>query len=191
VRRSKKASAICSAIAIVVASSAITSAQQTTPTPTPTPTASPNARPCQTDPRFRAFDFWIGEWDVQPTGPNRGPIGRGATSVVEMQLDGCVIQENWLPPGGVPGRSFNIFNSVSGKWEQYWVDARGTITHYIGSFREDGSLVYEADQFRTSNKTRMTFFNQGPNQVRQFGEVSTDGGKTWKATFDLTYVRKK
>jgi hypothetical protein len=36
----------------------------------------------------------------------------------------------------------------------------------------------------------MTFFNQGPNQVRQLGHISTDGGKTWTVTFDLTYVRK-
>ena len=27
-----------------------------------------NARPCDNDPLFHAFDFWIGEWDVQPTG---------------------------------------------------------------------------------------------------------------------------
>ena len=36
----------------------------------------------------------------------------------------------------------------------------------------------------------MTFFNQSPNQVRQLGHVSTDGGKTWTVSFDLTYVRK-
>ena len=149
-----------------------------------------NARPCANDPRFHAFDFWIGEWDVQPTGPNRAPIGQGATSIIEAQLDGCVIQENWLPPGGVAGKSFNIFNRVTNQWEQYYVDTRGTVTHYTGAFREDGNLYYEANQFGTPNKVRMTFFNQGPNQVRQLGHVSKDGGKTWTVTFDLTYVRK-
>ena len=148
------------------------------------------ARPCANDPKFHAFDFWIGEWDVQPTGPNRGPIGAGATSIIEAQLDGCVVQENWLPPGGVAGKSFNIFNRLTGQWEQYYVDTRGTITHYRGTFQKDGSLLYEADQFGTSSKLRMTFFNQGPNQVRQFGQISTDGGKTWAPTFDLTYMRK-
>ena len=150
-----------------------------------------NAHPCASDPNIHAFDFWIGEWDVQPTGPTRAPIGSGATSVVERLLDGCVIQENWLPLGGAgAGKSFNVYNSVTKQWEQYYVDTRATITHYKGAFREDDNLYYEADQFGTTNKIRMTFFNQGPNQVRQLGHISTDGGKTWTVSFDLTYVRK-
>jgi len=150
-----------------------------------------NAHPCAAEPKFHDFDFWIGEWDVQPTGSQRGPVGSGSTSIVEAQLDGCVVQENWLPIGGVgAGKSFNIFNTATKVWEQYYVDSRGTITHYKGTFQKDGSLLYEADQFGTSSKLRMTFFNQGPNQVRQFGQISTDGGKTWSPSFDLTYVRK-
>lgn len=151
-----------------------------------------NARPCVDDPRFRAFDFWIGEWDVQPTGAQRAPLGSGATSIIERQLDGCVIQENWHPLGGVgAGKSFNIYNTATRQWEQYYVDARGTITLYKGVFRDDGNLYFEADQFGTGNKIRMTFFNQGPNQVRQLGHQSNDGGKTWTVTFDLTYMRRK
>jgi tetratricopeptide (TPR) repeat protein len=147
-----------------------------------------NARPCEFDQNFRKFDFWIGSWDVQPTGAPRAPVG--ASSVIEKSLNGCVIVENWAPPAGPAGKSFNIYNTNSKKWEQYWVDAGGRITHYFGEFRDDGNLYYEADQFGTTNKIRMTFFNQGPNQVRQLGHQSTDGGKTWTVTFDLTYVRK-
>lgn len=151
-----------------------------------------NANPCDADPNYRAFDFWIGEWDVQPTGPNRAPIGSGPSSVIEKQLNGCMIQENWLPPGpSGQGKSFNTYNSVTKQWEQYYVDTRGTITHYTGTFHADGNLYYEADQFASTNKLRMTFFNQGPTQVRQLGQTSTDGGKTWNVSFDLTYVRKK
>lgn len=150
-----------------------------------------NAHPCKGDPNYHAFDFWIGEWDVQPTGQPRAPIGQGATSVIEAQLDGCVVQENWLPQGPGAGKSFNIYNRQTKQWEQYYVDARGTITHYKGTFHEDGNLYYEADQFGSNQRIRMTFFNQGANQVRQLGHISTDGGKTWNVTFDLTYVRKK
>lgn len=150
-----------------------------------------NAHPCAADANFHAFDFWIGEWDVQPTGSTRAPIGSGSTSIVERQLDGCVIQENWLPKGGVgAGKSFNIYNSVTKQWQQYYVDTLGTITLYTGTFHEDGNLYFEADQFGTSSRIRMTFFNQGPTQVRQLGHISTDGGKTWAVSFDLTYVRK-
>jgi len=103
-----------------------------------------NARPCDADPNYHAFDFWIGEWDVQPTTAQRGPLGSGATSVIERQLDGCVIQENWLPQGPGAGKSFNIYNSATKQWEQYYVDTRGTITLYTGTFRADGNLYFEA-----------------------------------------------
>ncbi|HUR21882.1 MAG TPA: tetratricopeptide repeat protein [Vicinamibacterales bacterium] len=150
-----------------------------------------NARPCEADANYHAFDFWIGEWDVQPTASPRGPLGSGATSVIERQLEGCVIQENWLPQGPGAGKSFNIYNSATKQWEQYYVDTRGTITLYTGTFHADGNLYFEATQFGSTNKVRMTFFNQGPAQVRQLGHISTDGGKTWAVSFDLTYVRKK
>jgi tetratricopeptide (TPR) repeat protein len=148
-----------------------------------------NAKPCEADPNFRKFDFWVGDWDVQQTGVPRAPVG--ASSHVERILNGCVIFENWEPGPGGAGKSFNIYNTVTKKWEQYWVDATGRLTHYFGEFHDDGNLYYEADQFGTTNRIRMTFFNQGPDQVRQLGHLSTDGGKTWTVSFDLTYVRKK
>ena len=148
-----------------------------------------NASPCEGDPEFRRFDFWVGEWDVQQTGVPRAPVG--AFSRVDKILNGCVILENWAPGrGGPQGKSFNTYNTVTKKWEQYWVDATGRITHYFGEFRE-GTLHYEADQFGAASKVRMTFFNQGPGEVRQLGHISTDGGKTWAVSFDLTYIRKK
>jgi mannose-6-phosphate isomerase-like protein (cupin superfamily) len=150
-----------------------------------------NAHPCDTDPNFRAFDFWLGEWDVQPTSQARGPMGTGSSSVIERQLDGCVIQETWLPLGGVGlGKSLNIYNVTTKQWEQYYVDSNGTITLYKGTFHADGHLYFEADQFGSPNKIRMTFFNQGNDQVRQLGHTSTDGGKTWAVSFDFTYRRK-
>jgi pentatricopeptide repeat protein len=147
------------------------------------------AHPCSADPNYRKFDFWIGTWDVQPTGAPRA--ASGATSRIERQLDGCVIYENWEPLGGPAGKSFNIYNRATKKWEQYWIDTSGAITHYTGEFRADGHLYYEADEFGTSNRLRMTFFNQGQDQVRQLGHLSSDGGKTWTVSYDLTYVRKK
>jgi hypothetical protein len=148
-----------------------------------------NASPCEADPEFRRFDFWVGEWDVQQTGVPRAPVG--AFSRVDKILNGCVLLENWAPGrGGPQGKSFNTYNTVTKKWEQYWVDATGRITHYFGEFRE-GTLHYEADQFGSGSKVRMTFFNQGPDEVRQLGHISNDGGKTWAVSFDLTYIRKK
>jgi hypothetical protein len=38
---------------------------------------------------------------------------------------------------------------------------------------------------------RMTFTPIDSATVRQFGETSTDGGKTWTTGYDLFYHRKK
>ena len=127
-----------------------------TPAPARAQSQPPAPRSCEQDAAFRKFDFWVGDWDVQPTGAPRAPVG--ASSRVEKILSGCVIFENWEPGQGGAGKSFNIYNSVTKKWEQYWVDATGRLTHYFGEFHEDGNLYYEADQFGTTNRIRMTFF---------------------------------
>ena len=36
----------------------------------------------------------------------------------------------------------------------------------------------------------MTFFNLGPDKVRQFFEKSADGGRTWQRSWDLLYTRR-
>lgn len=145
-------------------------------------------RPCEFDANARAFDFWIGEWDVQQTGAPRAP--QGATSRIEKSLDGCLIVEHWEPPAPPAGKSYNTYNKAIKQWEQFWVDARGQVTHYRGTFQADGSLLYEATENGGATLLRMTFFGQGSNQVRQLGQHSTDGGATWQVRYDLTYLRK-
>jgi tetratricopeptide (TPR) repeat protein len=82
------------------------------------------ARPCMHDPRFREFDFWIGDWDVRPTG--QPPSGPAARNTVTLEENGCVVMEHWNAPGGSHGQSFNIYDRSIGMWRQTWVDARRT-----------------------------------------------------------------
>ena len=146
-----------------------------------------NAEPCTQIPEARQFDFWIGEWDVK--GLNGQTAGY---SNIQLILGKCVIFENWTGAGGVSGKSFNIFDTADRKWHQTWVDDQGTFTEYKNGEYKDGKLVYVAEQSRNGQKAllRMTFFNLDANRVRQFGETSTDGGKTWQVSYDLMYHRK-
>jgi hypothetical protein len=54
-------------------------------------------------------------------------------------------------------------------------------------------MVLDSESVQNGVKTigRMTFSRLDNGDVRQHGENSTDGGKTWATTFDFTYVRKK
>lgn len=40
-------------------------------TPAPATAQAPPPRPCVSHPAYRAFDFWVGTWDVQRTGAPR------------------------------------------------------------------------------------------------------------------------
>jgi hypothetical protein len=143
------------------------------------------AEPCRAAPEFRQFDFWIGEWTVKdPKGNTAG------TSSIQLILGSCVIFESWTGTGSI-GKSFNIYDVNDKKWHQTWTDDHGTFTHYIGSFT-DGKMVLVADQ-PTNGKpglARMTFSKLPTGDVRQHGESSTDGGKTWTTTFDLVYSKR-
>ena len=39
--------------------------------------------------------------------------------------------------------------------------------------------------------TRMTFSSEAGGAVRQLGEVSSDGGKSWSESFDFTYKPRR
>ena len=145
------------------------------------------ANPCRARPEYRQFDFWIGEW--APQNPQGLTVG---TSSIQLILNDCVIFENWNTPQG-GGKSFSLWDVRDGKWHQTWVDGRGGITHYKGGI-EDGKMVLVADTVSpTGQKSlmRMTYSKLADGSVRQHGEGSGDGGKTWKTVYDFKYVKAK
>ncbi len=150
-------------------------------------------RPCMHDPRFREFDFWVGEWDVRVRGAPA--VGEPARNTITIENNGCVILERWKAPSGSEGQSFNIFDRSYGVWRQTWVDNQGGQHDYRGGIK-DGNMVYEGDTPMPGGRpgrvpTRLTFFRIGPDTVRQFSQVSADSGKTWTTAYDLIYVRRK
>jgi len=146
-----------------------------------------NAAPCEFDPKFRQFDFWVGEWTV--TNPQGRTMGK---SHIEKILGGCVIFENYFGGTGYEGKSFNFIDPISGSWRQTYVDSRGGKIEFTGSFDEKGNLVYYANATDNNGKQirrRLTFFNLGENKVRQFSERSYDSEKTWFIEYDFTYTK--
>ena len=149
--------------------------------------------PCRHDPRFRQFDFWVGDWDVRPTG--QAAVGPAARNTVTLDDNDCVITEHWTAPSGSAGQSFNLFDRSYGVWRQTWVDNVGGQHDYRGRL-VDGNMVFEGDTPAPNGQlgrvpTRLTFFNLGPDSVRQFSQTSPDSGRTWQTSYDLTYVRRK
>ena len=74
------------------------------------------------------------------------------------------------------------------------MDQYGNVTEYRTSEWVGNSLRYTASSVNRQGQPvmlRMTFTPIDANTVRQHGETSTDGGKTWTAGYDLRYHRKK
>ncbi|MEO8763654.1 MAG: tetratricopeptide repeat protein [Ginsengibacter sp.] len=148
------------------------------------------AYPCMTDPHAREFDFWAGDWDVYPTGTN---VIAGNSSV-QIISGGCALLENWTSAAST-GKSINYIDPVTNKWKQAWAGS------YTAGIQEFTNGEYTDSAMRFAFETldarghkimgRFIFFNQGPNQVRQFNETSADEGTTWVTGYDFTYIRKK
>lgn len=174
---------------VLQAASAGSAGEATTDSSAAQPAAPPPAA-CSTD-EHAAFDFWVGEWDVYPTGRDT----KVADSKIERVATGCVIRETWMPQGGNNGTSMSMINHRSGRWEQVWVGNDGTRVDFTGGM-VDGAMVLTGywDGIGTDGAdvlTRMTYSLGEDGSVRQFGEGSTDHGKTWQTSFDLTYKRKQ
>jgi len=144
-------------------------------------------KPCLYQAEHKQFDFWVGEWNVQ--NPQGQQVG---TSSIQRIENGCVILENWIGGQGGTGKSLNFYDASLHKWRQTWADSSGGVSEFAGEYK-DGALRFEGESHTpvgTKIMRRLTFFNLGPDRVRQFSEASKDDGKTWTVDYDFTYVRR-
>jgi tetratricopeptide (TPR) repeat protein len=150
--------------------------------------ADKNARPCEYSDKHRAFDFWIGEWDLfNPQGQQVG------SNSIQKILNGCVIYENWTSArSGYFGKSFNYFAPSIGKWRQNWVDGAGGIVWYEGEVK-DGVMHFTGESISMDGSiqlARVTLTPLPDGRVHHVIEQSADDGKTWSIYFDGLYVKK-
>lgn len=161
--------------------------QATAPPPLAPP---PPSTPTCTRAEFHQLDFWIGRWEVYPTGTNK----HVADSVVEGLYGGCAIRENWMPnQPNADGGSLSSYAPREKLWKQTWIDASGSHVEFVGGW--DGQKMAITGDWPTAttplgehNYVRMMYAPNPDGSVRQWGEASRDG-KTWKPSFDLTYRR--
>lgn len=147
--------------------------------------AQGTAPPCST-PAHRAFDFWIGEWNVH------GVKGKHAgTNSIKREYGGCVLHERYDTGGGYTGESFNIYDGPRKVWHQSWVDSTGLLLLLEGGI-VDGKMLLEGQTTGADGKLtkqRITWTPNADGSVRQLWESAEPGGE-WKVAFDGKYTRK-
>jgi hypothetical protein len=144
--------------------------------------------PCEEDNRFAEFDFWIGEWDVHDaSGTYQG------SNAISREQHGCVLVEKWTGAGGSTGMSINYLDTKSDEWVQFWLAAGGYHIDIRGGMTDDGMLLTGIIHTITNGITtpfRGLWTALPDGRVRQFFEISNDGGETWATWFEGFYSRK-
>ena len=142
-----------------------------------------NDAPTADDPAFRAFDFWVGDWEARTEdgvlqGHNR----------IEILLGGSAILESWSGATGYRGTSLNRYDRDAGTWRQTWVDDQGGVVEFVNGRATPGRLAFEATD-ADGGLRRLTFTDGGPDAFRQVSERSADGGASWTVEYDFHYRR--
>jgi len=156
---------------------------------TPAIAQAPPLPTCEA-PQHRAFDFWIGEWDVFVTGGDQ----LAGWSTIALEDRGCVLTEHYRSTRRpFTGRSLNMYDRAERQWVQVWMDSTGDITRFAGAATASGmQLTAQGDVSAGQPEphfTRMTFTRNADGTVRQHGEASPTG-EAWTTTYDFTYRRR-
>lgn len=144
---------------------------------------------CTSNPEYRQFDFWIGEWEVK--NPNNVVVGN---SMIELTVGDCVILENWSGSSGYSGKSLNYYSVIDQKWHQKWIGSGGIPIEFSGEYNsETKSMNYTGEGFGQGGVEldyKLTFYHLSDNHIRQHWEQSNDKGTTWVTIFDGHYRKK-
>jgi len=150
------------------------------------PSLAQSSPPSCTVTEHRAFDFWIGEWNVYGT---NGKLA--GTNSIKREIGGCVLHERYDTGRGYSGESFNIYDGPRKVWHQTWVDSGGLLLLLEGGIRE-GSMVMEGKTTGSDGKVtkhRITWTPNADGSMRQLWE-STDPKGEWTVSSDGKYTRK-
>jgi hypothetical protein len=146
-------------------------------------------------PEARLFDRVAGSWDVDYTNirddGTRDKV-RGEL-LVGWVLDGRALQDLWIqfPKPGEDrfiGTTLRFYDADRKKWRVTWVSAVAKAVTVLEGGEEDGRIALYTDS--PKGRTRWSFSNITDKTFAWQGEISTDGGKTWRMREDHRMYRR-
>jgi hypothetical protein len=171
----------CAAAPFAALSLSSATAQDADPAP-----AQPARPSCEGAP-YRAFDFWVGEWDV------RTPAGQLAgTNSIQPINAGCALLERYSQGGNPAGQSYNFYDPVRESWTQLWLSP-GVIIRIEGPIAEPGTLTLAGTITYTNQPAPRAFTGRWTRQedgtvIQEFWERDPESGE-WSNWFTGIYTR--
>ncbi len=138
-------------------------------------------------PNHRAFDFWLGNWQVTTNADTI--ILHNSITIVNR---GCTLLEQYSTPSGYVGKSLNIYDQQSQQWHQTWTDNNGLLLKLSGNIIKK-SMVMTGETIDKDKNTILNKITWTPNPngtVRQHWQISKNKGKSWRSIFDGLYTKK-
>jgi len=155
----------------------------------------------------RAFDFWIGEWDItQKILRQDGSwLELPARTSVTASLDGCALIERWSGevlffwegmerPETMKGLSVRAHDPESNAWNIHWMDTRSPRfgSPYVGTFAAGrGEFFREWETPQGPRVGRITFSEIRKNTVNWALAISTDERRTWQTMWTMAMRRRR
>jgi hypothetical protein len=183
-KRNARSSVVAAVASAVLVSGFVACARHS-----PAPSAAAQRKPilpCLEDSAARGLDFLIGDWDLQNA---RGVVVQH--TVIHQALGGCaLVQDDTVPANGYIAVAIHQWERERRLWRQGYADNRGAFTTWHGKV-SPGRIEYAQDSVPGfAHFQRSIFWSVDADHVRQTFDESDDAGKTWKRTFDGTYVRR-
>ncbi len=153
--------------------------------------------------KFREFDFWAGEWDVnlrQIQSDNSWKDWKQSHAKIYKILDGRAILELWeekgdlSPANTIIGYSLRYYDNEQDKWI-LWLNWPGVnrsgSSGLTGTFRHGRGEFFSERPISDSTSliSRYTFSDITGNSLRWDDAFSKDGGKTWAANWIMEFSR--
>ena len=134
----------------------------------------------------RQLDFWLGRWVV--TDKATGQVA--GHSLIEPIYAGCAIRETYTGQDGFEGGSTSLWDREAGEWVQFGTGSTGARMMFSGQW--DGSrislMTTRARTGRHALLIRMRLEPFADGRVRQWSEMSSDHGETWRTRYDYIYA---
>lgn len=133
---------------------------------------------------YRAFDFWVGSWNMTNLGQ---PVGE---NFITAESTGCAIFENYITATNLsPGRSISFYNPDTDRWYQTYIDAGNNMV-LLRSTSYANNHIPMVSPAQGNVFTRTTWSLNGDGTVRQFIEATVNNGQTFSTQYDLLYRKK-